>query len=467
MVQSMLKKTASSDLIKDLKSTDSDIRRITVEQIADDNLTEDIIKMISSMLCDPEKGVRDAVSYLLAYNGNTNIPRYVTPYISSDDISTRNLAGEALLKIGEPAIKDILAYIDKGNDDDKKFLIDILGLIGSEKPIEKIIEILNANKNHNVILSCIEAIGNIKYAGALEYLINLYSQDELYKPSIIEALGKIGSSNALEFMLQKYKCEDDLTRYSILESLGSMGDETTFFFLLNELKSVNDYLVPSLVSSLKQLKENYGLELPYEESSKKALLKTLAHFDSGYKKDAAYLLTVFNDPEIIYSFILTYGHEVEIDEVMRPKLMENSRLVFIKVPEILEKNPSNLKHILWLIKDLIEVDGGESLGLLTKLENRYLSDVIAKFISDPDEEARRTAIELIFVINQETALLFLDAMLNDDNFWNRLRLLEILESVFSPIANNAIKKLAEDPEEMISDKANWILAQRGITQIKN
>jgi HEAT repeat protein len=462
----MLKKTASSDLIRDLKSTDADIRRVTAEQIADDNLTEEIVKLLSGMLCDSEKGVRDAVSYLLSYNGNKFIPKYVTPFISSDDITIRNLAGEILLKIGEPAINDILAYIDKGNDDDKKFLIDILGLIGSEKPIEKIIEILNANRNHNVILSCIEAIGNIKYSGALGYLINLYSQDELFKPSVIEAMGKIASPNALEFILEKYKSEDELTRYSIIESLGAMGDESTFFFLLNELKSVNDYLIPSLISSLKNIKEKYNLDLPYEESSKKALLKTLAHYDIGYKKDAAYLLTVFNDPEIIYSFILTYGQDIEIDEIMRPKLMENSRLVFTKVPEILEKNPSNLKHILWLIKDLIEVDGGESLSLLTKLENRYLSDVISNFISDPDEEARRTAIELIFVINQETAFLFLDTMLNDDNFWNRLRLLEILESVFTPAANGAIKKLAEDPEEMIADKANWILAQRGTTQIK-
>ncbi len=463
----MSNKLVQNDIMKDLKSGDADIRRVTVEQMMNDELPEDLLKFISAMLCDPEKGVRDAVSYLMMYNGNPSIPKYITPFISSEDIAIRNLAGEILLKIGEPAIEEMLLNIDKGNDDDKKFLIDILGWIGSEKPIEKILEVLNANKNQNVVLACIEAVGNIRYADALDYLISLYSQDELYKPSVIEAVGKIGSSDALDFLLEKYKSEDDLTKYSIIESLGSVGNESAFFFLLNELKNLNDYLVPSLVSSLRKLKERYGLEIPYEESSKKAILKTLASPDINYKKDAAYLLTVFNDPEIIYAFIINYGEDLEIDEIMRPKLMENAKLVFTKVPEILEQNPSNLKHILWLVKDLIDMDGGESLNLLSKLENRYLSDVIAKLLSDPDEEARKTATELIFIINQETAFLFLDTMLSDDNFWNRLRLLELLEPVFTPEANDAIKRLAEDPEEMIADRAKWILAQRGASQTKN
>jgi len=43
--------------------------------------------------------------------------------------------------------------------------------------------------------------------------------------------------------------------------------------------------------------------------------------------------------------------------------------------------------------------------------------------------------------------------------WNRLRLLDFLEIVVHPKAEELITKLAEDQEEMVSERANEILSQ--------
>ena len=56
------------------------------------------------MQFDTDNGVRDAVANTLIYCPNENVARFVVPYIASKQISTRNLAGEVLLKRGISSI---------------------------------------------------------------------------------------------------------------------------------------------------------------------------------------------------------------------------------------------------------------------------------------------------------------------------------------------------------------------------
>ena len=56
-------------------------------------------------------------------------------------------------------------------------------------------------------------------------------------------------------------------------------------------------------------------------------------------------------------------------------------------------------------------------------------------------------------------------MIEDDNLWNRLKVLELLKTVFDPKVNDILLKMSADPEEMVSDRAAWALSQRGITDL--
>jgi hypothetical protein len=70
-------------------------------------------------------------------------------------------------------------------------------------------------------------------------------------------------------------------------------------------------------------------------------------------------------------------------------------------------------------------------------------------------------LELLFLLDESFAVLFLDKMVEDNNMWNRLKLLEMLENVRMPEADLALHKLAEDREEMISERAQFVISQRG------
>ncbi|MGE5353313.1 MAG: HEAT repeat domain-containing protein [Acidobacteriota bacterium] len=453
----------SEDELRNLSSQNPSERRMAVEDLISKELDEEGVKVLSNMLLDPDKGVRDSASFTLIFNANPLIPKYVVPFISSPDISLRNMAGEILLRIKDDSLEAMTEYLQRANDDDQKFLIDIMGLIGSPKPVPTILEVLFSNKNDNVILSCVEALGNIGYSEAIPALTSIYEGNELYKPTIAEALGKMHSSEALDFLLSKYPVEDPLTKFSIIESLGHLGGETTFFFLLSELRKTTGPLIWPVIGSLYELKEKFNLELPFDESIKNSIVYTLTDAEPRYKKAAASLITIFDDKDIMDTLIRIYGQDSEIDGSIKPAFYKYSRFLYSKLPEAIRHNPTNLTSLLWLLKELTESDAAATLNSLGELERRNLSDSVALCLSNPDEEARKTAIELLFLINVDYALLFIDSMIEDDNIWNRLKVLEMTENIFTPKVNHMLKTMAQDQEVMIRERAAWILAQRGVT----
>ena len=216
----------------ELNSGDPSVRRSAAEKFLHEELPGELVKEFTSKLEDEDIGVRDAVSSVLITSTNPDIPKYVLPFVSSKKIAIRNLAGEILLKKGKESLDAMIDYLPNGDDDDKKFVIDVMGLIGDLKPVKEIIEVLKTSENENVVLAALEALGNIKAEEAEDYIIAKFDENELYQPTVTEALGKIGSEKSLKFIYGKFNEVDDLSKFPMIESLGSVGNEEAFFLLL-------------------------------------------------------------------------------------------------------------------------------------------------------------------------------------------------------------------------------------------
>jgi|YelNatPaOPRAMG01_1025707.scaffolds.fasta_scaffold00063_77 HEAT repeat protein len=444
-----------------LKSEDSLMRSSAAEALMNEEINDEVAEALCQLVMDPDKGVRNTADLVLSSNPYPKIPAYLVRYVSAKDISVRNLAGEILLKIGSAAVEAMLDYIDVGNDDDKKFIVDILGLIGDSKANDKILSLLKVNKNDNVILACIEALGNLRCEEAVDYIEQLYFSNELYKPTIIESLGKIGSKKAVKFITDNFKNEDDLTKFSMIESLGLIGNEETFFFLLSELNNLEGPLVWTIINSIYELKEKYHFDIPFDEKMKKSILNTIYEAEIDYQIPAVNLVLAFDDEEVINACLSVYGKNFELDEIIKPKIIEKPLFTLTAIPNLLNQNPFNLRNLLELLKDMIVFECLQCKNLLSNLQMRNLTDAISKCLDDSDEEARKLALELLFLLDESFAVLFLDKMVEDNNMWNRLKLLEMLENVRMPEADLALHKLAEDREEMISERAQFVISQRG------
>jgi len=458
-------KTDLTETINGLYSDDPAVRRNAAEKFLYEELPSEIVKQFAGKLTDEDSGVRDAVSSVLISSNNPEIASYVVPFVTSKEIAIRNLAGEILLKKGNDSLDAMIDFLPKGNDDDKKFVIDVMGLIGDLKPVKEIIDVLKTSQNENVVLAALEALGNIKAEEAENEIMAKFFENELYQPTVVEALGKIGTEKSLKFIYEKFNEVDDLSKFPMIESLGTVGNEEAFFLLLSELKNLKDALAWAAIKSLKELKDKYHLDVPFDESMKNSLLSTLVEGELEHKKAAADLISFFNDKEILETAIKVYGEDEEIDYHLKPKFFEHPAQVFPRLTAYLKQSPQNAKQLIELIKELISHDQ-QSLESLNGVDMRNLCDVFTENLDNPDEEIRRSVIELLFFCNYETAVLFLDTMISDDNFWNRLRLLEILEQVEDERTLNAVKKLSQDPEEMVKEKAVWILNQRGINNLE-
>lgn len=433
------------------------LQGIEVSQLDEENIVE-----LISLLTDSDKGVRNQVTMLLSTSKDERIPQHLAEYVSSKDIAIRNLAGEILVKLGDISVEPLLKYLSEvnGNYDDEKFIVDVLGLIGNISAEKDILELLDRTEDRNVKLSCVEGLGNLKSENSVEKISLCYEEDELYKPTVIEALGKIGSKKAQDFMVKKYQTEDELTKFSIIESLGLIGDMDTFFFLLSELNEIQGPLVWVIIKSIKELQDKFELDVPFDEKMKSAILSTIYEAQPEYKKAAIYLLNNFNDKEILTACITTIGDDVELDEVLREKVLSNSKLAIQVFPKLLNMNLNNAEKILGLVDDVLRNYESPVTEVLTGLSLRSFIDSLASYLTHTDEEARSLAMNLLFTIDPQTAVLYSDKMLNDDNLWNKIRLVDNLAEIDDESVIPVLEKLAEDSEIMVSKRASDLLSQK-------
>jgi hypothetical protein len=68
-------------------------------------------------------------------------------------------------------------------------------------------------------------------------------------------------------------------------------------------------------------------------------------------------------------------------------------------------------------------------------------------------------------MDADSALLFIDTMISDENTWNRLRLLELLENIQEEKFNLSIAKLTNDVDDMVRERAILIANAKNINQI--
>lgn len=448
------------NLLAMLSSDDPNQRTEALYSLSFENVDESIIKDISKMLEDDDKAIRNAASNFLIQNDNQTIPANVINYISSDDIAIRNLAGEILLKKSSNAINTICSQLQViSNDDDLKFLVDILGLIGDKCAEDLIIDLLIKTKNENVIVACIEALGNINSEKAVDVILPFYDKADILKPCVIEAVGKIRSLQSLKFITENFNSEDDLLKFTMIESLGEIGDENTFYFLISQLENSSDIFIAPLLEAIYKLKNKYNLELPFDDKIKKCVLETITNAEPHYQVIAAHLVTVFDDPEILTACLNIYGLDMELNEILFEKFIKNKKLILSKLYPIINNTNKNLISVLELLNNII-LNDPQSINKLPELEKRRLIESLSQNLTNPDESVRIAIAELLFKIDIDTALLFIDTMINDENFWNRMKLLDLIAEIEQPVIKEVFEKLISDPEEMVSEKAKELALRK-------
>ena len=136
-------------LLSKLQSPDSGEREEAVHGLGATVCDEAIAGLVLAME-DPDLGVREVAADYLARIKSDTASQLLIRFLAHDDIGTRNLASEVLIKIGAAAVPALLDNIENDDHDVRKFICDVLGMIGDARAVNALIRRLG-DYNANVV----------------------------------------------------------------------------------------------------------------------------------------------------------------------------------------------------------------------------------------------------------------------------------------------------------------------------
>ena len=210
-------------------------------------LDKECINFLLNGLVSDNRALRDISSRALTSFPSAlhyDVAKSVVHLIGHHNIEIRNLAGDLLIKLGKISSSALLPALKSDDFDIRKFACDIIGLVDDGSSLDIVLQMYD-DSDENVVLSSIEAVGNILnrlfesgFDSELyvESLIELYNNgSENLKPQLIESIGKAGGSKSEEFLINLVRFEDDLfLRIASIDSLANVGSNLEICNMLLE-----------------------------------------------------------------------------------------------------------------------------------------------------------------------------------------------------------------------------------------
>ncbi len=185
-------------LLTSLQSPDFYEREEAVKELG--RYTEDeAVAGLVLALEDTDLGIRELAADVLGKMQGEIVSQLLIRFLAHGDIGTRNLSAEILVRIGVPAVQPLVEALESDDPDVRKFVVDVLGLIGDVSTVQPLCRSLS-DENANVVCSAAEALGEVGSSEAIPELVAAYQRCEDTRLQVIEALGKIGDPSCIDML---------------------------------------------------------------------------------------------------------------------------------------------------------------------------------------------------------------------------------------------------------------------------
>jgi HEAT repeat protein len=461
--------TTRKQLARLLADAEPDERRRAAEELSGQKGLA-VVAALAAAMEDEHKGVRDAAFRSLHTIGGINVARAIVEYIGDPNITIRNLASDLLMKLGSTAIPAILPFLADESRDVRKFAVDILGSIGSLEPVDALVPLVK-DPDENVVVSVIEALGNIKASSSLGVLFDVYDSEAYTRTTVAEALGKIGDRAASDFLLLRFqealgeKPRDGMLLFTLIESLGLLGTERVLNVLIQHVGTVAGRLRSALLHAMVLIAERYGRSLEQFSGLRTDFLESLKDPEPHIRQSAIKILLGQPGAEITAALVRTLGTSPELDAQIM-SVLPGRPGAFLACLDYLEHHRSgSVKNIIALMGQLVIAYSRSlmrepfSAELERGFERAFI--LIADQWGTADEETRGLIIDVLFRLDGDNAVEFLDAIMNDPDPWLRMHVIEIIAAISDPRAPEFIARFLADDDEMVRDVAMDTLQSRG------
>lgn len=222
-----------TEIRNSLKSQDEETRRGALQALRGRSLPEIRDQLFASMGDESWRVRKEAVDvYVEAEPDESDIEALLELLRNQDNAGARNSAAEAVSRIGGRAAAPLKRLMGDDDADVRKFVIDVMGSIGSPEFVPALLSSLN-DPDVNVASAAAEHLGKIGDARSVPELISAIIANDslLFRFSALAALGKLSSHMPIPDEIIRL-AEQDILRKGVYECLGSIGDEAVAPILL-------------------------------------------------------------------------------------------------------------------------------------------------------------------------------------------------------------------------------------------
>jgi HEAT repeat protein len=253
------------ECIEKLAGDDEADRIYAAEDIGFSNQPEGVQPLLARLPQEPSRAVREAIFAALLQIEDDAVIEGSVGLLDSEDSFLRNQAVEVLRARGAKAIPYLDRAFREGNNDRRKFVIDILAKLG-DADTSGIYEQALIDTDLNVVITAVENLGARRKAAFREQIEALIAPEAhpMLLSASIEALaqvGEAGSVNAVRDRLGGAARIPGYLRPSYLKLLGAKGcpDDIGEVACLIGIDGLEKHALNALTS----LRSRYrGLELP-------------------------------------------------------------------------------------------------------------------------------------------------------------------------------------------------------------
>ncbi len=452
-----------------LAHDDPDARRHAAEALAaSGGLTP--IAALAAALRDDNKGVRDAVARSLCSIGGPNVARAIVEQIANENIVTRNLAAELLQKLGTIAVDALVPYLHDQNQDVRKIAVDVLGAIKDPGPVQPILELFS-DPDPNVVVSAVEALGNIGSAAAVSALCDLFDQQMIARPPIAEALGKIKDPASSPFLLRKLRdaldnqADDPLTFFALIDALGEVGDAEALETMQQQVAKTQGTIRSALLQAIERIAHRLKQPVPLTQELKQSYLSALSDDDMNVCLSAAKTLSSIEEPAVTCALVGALGRHPDLDQVLTTALLERGDALGYVLEAVEQDRCPKTKSTIGILSRLaMEFTRVCMRPGMANIDEEVLSRAFGAVAAQwdlADEETRATIVDALFRLDGDRAIEFLDRIMNDPDPWLRMHVIEVLMAIDDRRAPEFIARFLGDDDEMVREVAAETLRARG------
>ncbi|HVN48484.1 MAG TPA: HEAT repeat domain-containing protein [Bacteroidota bacterium] len=454
-----------------LMGQDPGIRRRAAEELVSQRNSYTAIAALAAALKDDNKGVRDAATRSLLMIGTEQVARSVVEYITETNIVTRNSASDILIRLGDISLQPLLPCLYDEDRDVRKFAVDIFGVIGNQVPVPHLIKLLE-DPDDNVVVSTVEALGNIRTASCVTALCATYHRRDDAKPAVAEALGKIGGEEAADFLLKNFcalvsqPLNDPLLLYTIVEALALVGTKKSLTILQEHCHTFHGKLHRLALYCVISISERYEGSVKDWTFCQQDLIDTLATDDNpSVRASVAKALATMDGDDVTIALVKAMGISEEADEVIMPIALNRKNIVNVCVNLAGSGQIQLSKYVLLLLKNIVfKINYGNLPKEFFEIQDTVLpslsSLLCARWIQANQEE-RLLIVELLFRLDGDNAIEFLTGITEDPDPWLRMEVIEILGSVTVRRADKFLFRFINDDDEMVRQLVHSVLEAKG------